>query len=499
MANQQKGKNTKKVASKETQDKTATNEENIIEIQAKDETNDKSNIKVEAQSEKETAATVVEDKKSVKPETLKAKEASGDASASNQKRSSAFGFMWPIITGAIAAGGVIASQNMWLKDAAPQADAIESNMAEVTQSLNDHQQNIDQLNVDLDALKQQAEKNAGATYEKDIADLQQGLKDQISQIQTLKETIDNQQTSYDALTRQYQQLQTAWQDLNSQYGKINAQVEGTISQIQALSESLDDGTTPEIQGQLAALETSRRQSVQALQAQIANLTKALNDVQSQQPAFEIFDKRVNQLESNVTDLQSSVDGINQKVDQDIQQLSDNMQQAASVNNLLVQFDALEQAVLSGNPYDTALSKFKEQSGDNAGEEALLVLEQNQQGIARFSLLKSRFNDLARSLVITARKADAAASDSKTKSLLSSFNELVTVTRNDGGEQGSIDRLIYDVKIALDAEDLEQVQTLFGSAQAEVQMEANNWLQDVKNRQDTLNALQKLKLQLLGSV
>ncbi len=490
MANQQKGK---KPSLEKNQDKKTPDEEKVIDIESSKETqSDSSNdIKIET-------TTVIEDKKFVEPDTLKAKEASSSAAPSEKKKSSIFGLIWPVITGVAAAGGVIASQNIWLKNDNSNANDVENIMAGFEQSLSDQRQNIDQLHVNMDALKQQAQENTNLVTDEDITKLQQVLNDQTSQIQVLEQTFENQQSAYAALEKQYQQLQTAWQDLNSQYGKINAQLEGSISQIQALSTSLDDGTTPEITNQLAALEASRRQSVQALQAQIANLTNALDNVQSQQPAFEIFDKRVNQLENDVVSLQGNINDINQKVGQDLEQLSSDVQQAANVNNLLLQFDKLQQAVLSGDSYDIALNEFAKQAKIDLSEDIYATLQQNKQGIARFSVLKSRFNDLARSLVVTARKAEAAASDNKTKSLLSNFNELVTVTRNDGGEQGSIDRLIYDVKQALDAEDLKQVQTLFTSAQPEVQTEAKDWLQDVQNRQNTLDALQQLKLKLLGS-
>lgn len=501
MANQQKGNKSQKAASEENQDNKTINEENTIDIEAqsKNESSD-NNITIDSQSKKndtetERSATIVEDKKSVKPDTVEAGNSVASSPSSGQKKSPIFGIVWPIITGVAAAGGVIFSQNMWLKDV-DQNSNIDNNIAGLTQSINDQQQYIDQLNLDLDTLRQQAKENIAADAKE--VDMQQLLSDQTSEVEALKQTLSDQQASYETLAKQYEQVQAAWQDLNSQYGRINAQVEGTISQIQALSTSLDSGTTPEISNQLAALETSRRQSVQALEAQIANLTQTLNDVRSQQPAFEIFDRRVNQLEGDVTVIKENVGSINQKIDQDLKQLSEDMQQTVSASNALVQFDALEQAVLSGSAYDVALGEFKIPEKIDIDGEIFSALKQNQQGIMKISQLKSQFNDLARNLVVTARKAEAQSSNSKAKSLLSNFNELVTVTRNDGGEQGSIDRLIYDVKIALDAEDLGQVLALFESGQAEVQNEAKSWLSEIKNRQDTLEALQQLKLKLLAS-
>ncbi len=449
------------------------------------------------QTQNDDAKATIEEKKSVTPDNMTITEKSDLSPPNTKQKKSPMTFLWPVVTAATFAGGVIGTQGIWLKDKGnTQGDASDS-VQILRQSVDDSHIQVEKLSADMDLLKQQINDYAKASENMDTQyAAKQDLEEQATNLQALNTMLQEQETTLQTLTEQSQMLQDDWKKLNSEYGRINAQLEGTISQIQALSQNLDENTSPEIEAQLAALETSRRQSVQALQGQIANLTQTLSDVKSQQPAFEIFDKRVNQLESNVDDLQNQMQQIDGKIKEDLDTLTSSVEQSKNMSSLFAEFDQLNQSVLSGQDYSAALQNFLAADESYKSLDAVVTLMQHQQGIETMWRLKSTFNALSRDLVVTSRQAAADASDSKAKALFANFNDLVTVTRNDGGEEGSIDRLIYDVKLALEGEELAQVVQLFEKAQKEVQQEAGDWLADVQKRDETISALQELKSQLL---
>ncbi|MFV0321714.1 MAG: hypothetical protein ACK5LE_04960 [Alphaproteobacteria bacterium] len=399
-----------------------------------------------------------------KPEDTKAKPADKPAKPKSEKpKKSISGFMWPVLCSVAVAGGLIATEDMWVKKSNNQLDGqitevsqlAETNKTAITQLVNQAAE-IEALKAQIAQLTAQDPKALIGPIHDDVMALNGRLD---SDITTMNKTVS---------------------ELKGDYARINAQTDGLISQLQAVSQMATEGASPEIKQRLDALEVARRQAVSALEGQVTTLTQSLDDIKKQQPAFEVFDRRVNDLEGQVTQLSDNITNLQNTVESG----AVNSSKFLAVDNLARQIDL-------GENYSNSLAALVMELPPQAAE-AVTMLQQNIGKIKPLYQLQGDFNDVSRQIIIAERKDQAAQNGDKKQSLLSNLNELVTISRNDGGADGSADRLVYNIKNALQSGDLATVEQLLSAASPAAQDAAATWSSEVKAKIQAEEALTQIR-------
>lgn len=423
--------------------------------------------------EKKSEKSAEPPEKSAKPDTP-VKEAAKKpedkvAKPTNDKpKKSISGFMWPVLCSVAVAGGLIVTEDMWVKKTDNQLSA---QMTEVSQTAETNKTAITQLvnqAAEIEALKAQVQQLSATDPKALIGPLHDN-------IMALNGRLDNDVAD----------IAKSVNELKGDYARINAQTDGLISQLQAVSQMATEGASPEIQQRLDALEVARRQAVSALEGQVTSLTQSLDDIKKQQPAFEVFDRRVNDLEGQVNILSQNIDALQGSVTSG----------AASSAKFLAVDNMARQIDLGQNYSDSLAALVMDLPPQSA--EAVTLLQQNIGKIKPLYQLQADFNDVSRQIIIAERKDQATQNGDKKQSLLSNLNELVTISRNDGGAEGSADRLVYNIKNALQTGDLATVEQLIASASPAAQEAAANWTAEVKAKLAAEDALTQIRNSLTG--
>ena len=376
--------------------------------------------------------------------------------------------MWPVLCSVAVAGGLIVTEDMWVKKTDNQLSA---QMTEVSQTAETNKTAITQLvnqAAEIEALKAQVQQLSATDPKALIGPLHDN-------IMALNGRLDNDVAD----------IAKSVNELKGDYARINAQTDGLISQLQAVSQMATEGASPEIQQRLDALEVARRQAVSALEGQVTSLTQSLDDIKKQQPAFEVFDRRVNDLEGQVNILSQNIDALQGSVTSG----------AASSAKFLAVDNMARQIDLGQNYSDSLAALVMDLPPQSA--EAVTLLQQNIGKIKPLYQLQADFNDVSRQIIIAERKDQATQNGDKKQSLLSNLNELVTISRNDGGAEGSADRLVYNIKNALQTGDLATVEQLIASASPAAQEAAANWTAEVKAKLAAEDALTQIRNSLTG--
>lgn len=438
------------------------------------EQNNKANAETikEEQPEAEDTAETAEQTELVLEDISEDNEASHISPNENPQpvkaKKSISGFMWPVLCSVAVAGGLIITEDMWVKKT---DNHLSAQMTELSQLAETNKTAIAQLvnqTREIEALKgQMAHLNS-----QDPKMLIGPLHDDVM---ALNGRVENDITV----------MNQSLGELKGEYARMNAQTDGIISQLQALSQMTADGASPEIQQRLDALEVARRQAVSALEGQVTALTQSLDEIKKQQPAFEVFDRRVNSLEGQVNSLSENINNLQNSI------------ASGAVNNAqFLAVDNLARKIDLGQDYGDSLAALTPELAPQTAE-AVTALQQNIGKIKPLYQLQADFNDVSRQIIISERKEQAEQSGNKKQSLLSNLNELVTISRTDGGTEGSADRLVYNLQNALQSGDLATVEQLLASASPAAQQAAEVWLNEVKAKIAAEAAITEIRNSLTG--
>lgn len=399
-----------------------------------------------------------------KPEDAKTKPADKPTAPKGDKpKKSVSAFMWPVLCSVAVAGGLIVTEDMWVKKT---DNKIGSQVSEVAQLAETNKTAITQLvnqANEIQALKAQIMQLTAQDPNRLLAPIH-------DDIMAINGRLDNDVTN----------MNKSLNELKGDYARINAQTDGIISQLQAVSQMATEGASPEIKQRLDALEVARRQAVSALEGQVTTLTQNIDDIKKQQPAFEVFDRRVNDLEGQV-----------KAISDNINSLKDSVASGAITGSKFLAVDNLARQIDLGENYSDSLAALAMELPPQSAE-AITALQQNMGKIKPLYQLQADFNDVSRQIIIAERKDKAVQNGDKKQSLLSNLNELVTISRNDGGAEGSADRLVYNIKNVLQSGDLAAVEPLLTGASPAAQNAAAAWSAEVKAKIQAEDALTQIR-------
>ncbi len=244
---------------------------------------------------------------------------------------------------------------------------------------------------------------------------------------------------------------------------------------------------------LQAIE-AQKQNVMSLETQIISLTQAVDTLQNQQPDMEVYEKRINEIEGQVEQVETQIQQVENKVEQlktEVTDIQENISPTAMVATQYMAFDNLNTRIQSGENYKDALDAFE---AVVPFDYPIGELRKYEEGVEPLHRLIADFKPISRTILIAERKA-RAKKEGQSQKLLSTFNELVTISRADGGQQGSPDRLVYNIEQALKNGNLKVVLTEMESATPEAQEAAQDWLSKVIIRQNIMENLSYLRKDL----
>ncbi|MFV0431907.1 MAG: hypothetical protein ACK5MJ_07015 [Alphaproteobacteria bacterium] len=413
---------------------------------------------------------------------------------SGQKKSIS-GFLWPVVCSVATAGGLVGTQSLWMKDVAsidnPQVSSetvqmVETNKTAIAQ-LAAQSGEITNLKSQIDALTAKLqEKTEAAAVVVDTPEtattVAEGAEDTTEV--PAKEVTETVAEATEVITDTREIMDAKVTETVDDATKI-VDTATTKTVDNGVDDAVETAGIPEdvLSAEPAVVQS---QATAALEAKIAELSKEIAVLKEQQPQFEGFEGRVSQVETQLGTLSSSVS---------------DLQSGISSNNTdmakLVALDNIARQIDLGQDYSQSLDNLASELPEEASG-AVATLQQSTKKLAPLYKLQANFNDISRDIIIAQRKEKAAQSGDKKQGLLSSLNDLVTVSRTDGGTEGSADRLVYNIKQALRSGDLNAVNQLLSSASPEVQKVVAPWQEQLKAKLDAEAALSEIRQHLSGT-
>ncbi len=419
-----------------------------------------------------------------------------------KKKSNLPVFLWPVVCSVITAGGLIGTKDMWMGTTSlntPQNMAVDSKYVENQQKeIAMLKEQIALLSERLDAQAErpaQEDKATAETMEPAAAVIEN--KDEVTPeiAPEESETLDTGTEEAEATSNEETNVENSAEDVaieTSPEATTEASLAEASPETPMLVEPVDD--TQSNNDELWQVIDTQKQKIDDLQTEISGLQQRSAEwlqIAQQDTAESIksVEERITNGENRIQNLEALIAQLESELALLKKQLAE-MQETPPQTALATQFMALDNLtnrIQSGEDYTDALKAF-----EAASEITNQTLAQNVKGITPLHRLIAEFKPVSHDILTTERKARANEQGSQKQKLLSSFNDLVSISRTDGGAEGSVDRLIYDMEQALENGDVASALALLDTTAAQTREISENWRQKALNYQDVMQGLAALR-------
>lgn len=413
----------------------------------------------------------------------------------SEKKSSKMMLLWPVFCSALTAGGLIATQDMWMK-----TTSLTS-----SEHVNIHKNEITILKEQVELLNKQSYKQDIEHHKSEIAVLKEqvnSLNEQWLAFSSLKEDMaieaseaTESRLEPKAVTEENQAEAYTPKENANEENKANAltteeTAEAEIVKEQIATEEKTNMSPLPMEAMIAEamvkFQGENADSVAYLEAQITSLEQSIHQLQDEQMQKDEYDmnmvSRVDMVETQLLEIEADM----AQLKADILEISTSPK--AELASQYMALDNLASRIQTGENYKDALDAL---DAVMEPSQAIDNLRPYETGVLPLHRLITEFKPIGRDIIVTERKALAEEAGSSQK-ILSSFNELVTISRKDGGKEGSADRLVYDIEQALKNGDFRTVIDLLESRNAETQAAAKSWLDKVKIRDEISQNILQLR-------
>ncbi len=432
------------------------------------------------------------------------------ASKKEPKNRSLSVFLWPVLCSALTAGGLIGTKDMWMGSTSLTAttpavfeqskEILESQQKEIATLQEQIRLLTERLDEQKDEVKEVVVETTTDESEPEDATADEAVENHMEEAEETGGT-DNM-GSEETETIVEEPTEEAVEAENTE--SLEAEIE--VSDVQEVVE--ENSETPELQEEQPveeeatfALEELENKAVENLQAieeqkqkiadleiQLTNLSQTVSELVMSE-ALETFDRRIGDGEERIAKLESLIAQFEEEIVALKAQLAE-MQDVSPVAVVATQYMALDNLasrIPLGENYKDALDAF-EAISQTTNE----TLRAHEQGITPLHRLIAEFKPVSRNILSEERKARAKEEGSQKKKLLSSFNDLVSVSRTDGGAEGSVDRLIYDMEKALKDGNVSGALALLATTAPETQKVAEGWRIKAEEYQLVMSSLSALR-------
>ncbi len=424
-----------------------------------------------------------------------------------KKKSNLPVFLWPVVCSVITAGGLIGTKDMWMGTTSlntPQNMAVDSEYVE------NQQKEIAMLKEQIALLSKRLDTQAERSAQEDKATAQATAetmepaaavienKDEVTPEES--EILETGTEEAEATSNEETHVENSAEDatietspeVTPEATPETALVESPSPETPMLVAPADD--TQNSNDELWQAIDAQKQKIADLQTEISGLQQRSaewSQIAQQDPTESIksVEERMTNGENRIQNLEAVIAQLESELALLKKQLAE-MQETPPQTALATQFMALDNLtsrIQSGEDYTDALKAF-----EAASEITNQTLTQNVKGITPLHRLIAEFKPVSHDILTTERKARANEQGNQKQKLLSSFNDLVSISRTDGGAEGSVDRLIYDMEQALENGDVASALALLETTAAQTQEISGNWRQKALNYQNVMQSLAELR-------